>query len=285
MLMLVGGGRGGGDSDRAAPVCPPERERCAKPAGVLHPRWQVGWLRAIMVCLRTACAAPAARDAMCAVWQAGKALADTPWYAHVAMDALPPSPCCNQRGPTPGSPNIQLPRRPAPSHTARILQPLCPEAPPTATPPLVHCARHNPVLVNNAGVAIRKPTADFKLDEVRYLFDVNYFGLVAMTDAVLPHMLERRAGKIFHVGSALGYNALPCMGHYSGAGAATGVRVAGRQRCAAQVPQHRLPLRPTCNLAVGRVAPRAPLTASRHALLNPCSHQVCGARLCRHAAC
>lgn len=73
------------------------------------------------------------------------------------------------------------------------------------------------MLVNNAGVAMRKPTADFKLDEVRYLFDVNYFGLVAMTDAVVPHMLERRAGKIFHIGSALGYNALPCMAHYSGA--------------------------------------------------------------------
>ena len=73
------------------------------------------------------------------------------------------------------------------------------------------------MLVNNAGVAMRKPTADFKLSEVRYLFEVNYFGLVAMTDAVLPHMLEARAGKIFHVGSALGYNALPCMSHYSGA--------------------------------------------------------------------
>ena len=64
---------------------------------------------------------------------------------------------------------------------------------------------------------MRKPTADFKLSEVRYLFEVNYFGLVAMTDAVLPHMLEARAGKIFHVGSALGYNALPCMSHYCGA--------------------------------------------------------------------
>jgi len=72
------------------------------------------------------------------------------------------------------------------------------------------------VLVNNAGVAMRKPLLDFSQDEARYMFDVNYFGVIAMNDAVVPHMIEQGTGRIFSVGSGLGYTSLPCMGHYGG---------------------------------------------------------------------
>ncbi len=80
-----------------------------------------------------------------------------------------------------------------------------------------------PVLINNAGVAARKPALDFTQAEVRQMFDVNYFGVVAMCDAVVPHMVARRAGRVFNVGSGLGYNTLPCMSHYGGEPGAEGV--------------------------------------------------------------
>ena len=60
------------------------------------------------------------------------------------------------------------------------------------------------VLVNNAGIAIRKPLVDFSMDEARRLMDTNYFGCVAMCDAVVPGMMERGQGRIFNVGSGLG---------------------------------------------------------------------------------
>ncbi|GBF97034.1 hypothetical protein Rsub_09507 [Raphidocelis subcapitata] len=71
------------------------------------------------------------------------------------------------------------------------------------------------VVVNNAGVAVRKPAIDTSLEEVRSMFDVNYFGVVAVNDAVMPHMIERRSGKIVNIGSGLGYTGLPTMSHYS----------------------------------------------------------------------
>lgn len=83
----------------------------------------------------------------------------------------------------------------------------------TTTAPTITTAA---VLVNNAGVAIRKPVLDFTPAEVRTLFDVNYHGVVAMCDAVLPAMVARRAGRVFNVGSGLGYATVPCMGHYGG---------------------------------------------------------------------
>jgi short-subunit dehydrogenase len=58
--------------------------------------------------------------------------------------------------------------------------------------------------VNNAGIAIRKPLVDFSMDEARRLMDTNYFGCVAMCDAVVPGMMERGQGRIFNVGSGLG---------------------------------------------------------------------------------
>ena len=44
-------------------------------------------------------------------------------------------------------------------------------------------------VVNNAGIATRKPLVDFSAEEVRHLFAVNYFGVVAVNDAVVPHMV------------------------------------------------------------------------------------------------
>src|ERR1051325_3302427 len=48
-------------------------------------------------------------------------------------------------------------------------------------------------LINNAGIALPGPLADQPLDDVRKMFEVNFFGLVAMTRACLP-LLGMAAG-------------------------------------------------------------------------------------------
>src|SRR3954463_11793262 len=47
------------------------------------------------------------------------------------------------------------------------------------------------VLINNAGAGQTGPMADVPLDRVRRLFEVNVFGTLAVTQAVLPRMIAR----------------------------------------------------------------------------------------------
>jgi NAD(P)-dependent dehydrogenase (short-subunit alcohol dehydrogenase family) len=58
------------------------------------------------------------------------------------------------------------------------------------------------VLVNNAGVEYLGVAEETPLEEAQAVFDTNFFGVVRMTNAVLPHMRERRQGRIVNVGSA-----------------------------------------------------------------------------------
>ena len=57
------------------------------------------------------------------------------------------------------------------------------------------------VLVNNAGVNVFGPITEVPVDEVRNLFETNVVGLVAVTQAVFPHMAERRSGVVVNIGS------------------------------------------------------------------------------------
>ena len=60
------------------------------------------------------------------------------------------------------------------------------------------------VLVNNAGYGSYGAVEDVPLEEARRQFEVNVFGLAAMTNAVLPTMRAQRSGRIIHVGSSGG---------------------------------------------------------------------------------
>jgi NAD(P)-dependent dehydrogenase (short-subunit alcohol dehydrogenase family) len=60
------------------------------------------------------------------------------------------------------------------------------------------------VLVNNAGFAMAGFAEDMKLDEIRRQFETNFFGAVAMTQAVLPVMRRQRSGHIIMVSSIAG---------------------------------------------------------------------------------
>ena len=71
------------------------------------------------------------------------------------------------------------------------------------------------VLINNAGAGQTGPMADVPLDRVRHLFEVNVFGTLAITQAVLPKMALRRIGRVIIVSSIAGVLAGPSFGPYS----------------------------------------------------------------------
>jgi len=57
------------------------------------------------------------------------------------------------------------------------------------------------VLVNNAGFGLYGAVEDISLDEARYQFEVNLFGVARLTQLVLPEMRKRREGKIVNISS------------------------------------------------------------------------------------
>ena len=71
------------------------------------------------------------------------------------------------------------------------------------------------VLINNAGAGQTGPLADVPLNRVRRLFEVNVFGTLAITQAVLPKMAVRGTGRVIIVSSIAGVLAGPSFGPYS----------------------------------------------------------------------
>ena len=57
------------------------------------------------------------------------------------------------------------------------------------------------VLVNNAGFGLYGPVEEIGLDEARYQFEVNLFGLARLTQLLLPGMRERKGGTIVNISS------------------------------------------------------------------------------------
>ncbi len=71
-------------------------------------------------------------------------------------------------------------------------------------------------LVNNAGYGSEGILEETSLDEIRRQFEVNVFGPVAMIQAVLPYMRQRRAGHIINITSMGGLITLPGISVYHG---------------------------------------------------------------------
>jgi NAD(P)-dependent dehydrogenase (short-subunit alcohol dehydrogenase family) len=76
------------------------------------------------------------------------------------------------------------------------------------------------ILVNNAGYALIGPVAELDLGDLRQQLETNVVGLVATTQAVVPHMADAGRGRIVNVGSVSGITAAPFGGAYSGSKAA-----------------------------------------------------------------
>ena len=70
------------------------------------------------------------------------------------------------------------------------------------------------VLVNNAGVAAAGVSEAFTVEQAQALFDINVFGVLRVTRAVLPAMRARKEGLVVNVGSILGRVTFPFFGIY-----------------------------------------------------------------------
>ena len=71
------------------------------------------------------------------------------------------------------------------------------------------------VLINNAGFVQVGAVEDLRLEDWRRQFETNFFGVIRVTQAVLPHMRERRKGRILMMSSVSGFVTPPTQGAYS----------------------------------------------------------------------
>ena len=76
------------------------------------------------------------------------------------------------------------------------------------------------VLVNNAGIGWLNAVEGTSMEIVRRVFETNTFSMIAMMQAVLPGMRERRAGVIVNVGSSTTFRPLPLLSVYRASKAA-----------------------------------------------------------------
>ena len=71
------------------------------------------------------------------------------------------------------------------------------------------------VLVNNAGIGYFGAIEESEDNEVRRMFEINFWGLANMTKAVLPLMRKQRSGNIVNIASIGGLVGFPAVGYYN----------------------------------------------------------------------
>ncbi|KAA0550396.1 SDR family oxidoreductase [Bacillus sp. BGMRC 2118] len=71
------------------------------------------------------------------------------------------------------------------------------------------------VLINNAGFGVFDAVEDINLNDMKSMFEVNVFGLIAMTKSVLPFMMKQNEGHIINIASQAGKIASPKSSVYS----------------------------------------------------------------------
>lgn len=71
------------------------------------------------------------------------------------------------------------------------------------------------VLINNAGMGIAGAIEDISIEAAKRQLDTNYFGVVRMTKAILPHMRANNKGLIINISSMAGLMGIPFQAHYA----------------------------------------------------------------------
>jgi len=71
------------------------------------------------------------------------------------------------------------------------------------------------VLVNNAGIGYFAAVEESEEDQIRRMFEINFFGLSRMIHAVLPGMRKHRHGFIINLSSIAGLCSFPAVGYYN----------------------------------------------------------------------
>lgn len=90
------------------------------------------------------------------------------------------------------------------------------------------------VLVNNAGIGYFGAIEESEEEEVRRMFEINFFGLAQVTKEVLPLMRKQRSGHIVNISSVGGLVAFPAVGFYN----ATKFAVTGYSEALAKETAH-----------------------------------------------
>lgn len=86
---------------------------------------------------------------------------------------------------------------------------------------ILACYGHVDVLINNAGISYRGNIVDTQLSVQREVMETNYFGPVALTQALLPSMIRRHSGHIVVVSSVQGKISIPYRSAYAASKHAT----------------------------------------------------------------
>ncbi|KAM8825147.1 dehydrogenase/reductase SDR family member 7B isoform 2-T6 [Synchiropus picturatus] len=86
---------------------------------------------------------------------------------------------------------------------------------------ILECYGHVDVLINNAGISYRGNILETHLSVQREVMETNYFGPVALTQALLPSMVRRRGGHIVVISSVQGKISIPFRSAYSASKHAT----------------------------------------------------------------
>ncbi len=76
------------------------------------------------------------------------------------------------------------------------------------------------VVVNNAGVGIAGSVEDTAIEEIKFQFETNLFGVLRVCHEVLPIMRSQESGTIINIGSLAGLVGVPFQGAYSASKAA-----------------------------------------------------------------
>ena len=71
------------------------------------------------------------------------------------------------------------------------------------------------VLVNNAGIGYFAAVEESEDEQVRRMFEINFFGLAKMIQEVLPVMRHQRSGHILNISSIGGLRSFPAVGFYN----------------------------------------------------------------------
>lgn len=80
---------------------------------------------------------------------------------------------------------------------------------------LIETRGHIDLLVNNAGYGYYSTIEEGDIEDVKRQFDVNFLGVMRMTQAVLPHMRKQQSGLIVNISSVVGHFSFPPLGYYA----------------------------------------------------------------------